>query len=463
MIVQDLFRLVSGGTKVKLKTGTGCLALIGLLAACSTPEYILPGKREELRSLNPQNADPAALEAAEQARAAEAENISAPFAAPKQVNHEAWPQIGGNATHQVQHPSLSATPTVIWSADIGQGNDRKHRITAEPVVANGRIFTLDSRAQVVATSTNGQTLWARDLTPASDRSDDASGGGLAVAGETLFVTSGFGTLTALDVNTGTVRWQQQLEAPATGAPTVRDGLVYVSTKGDIAWAMKTSDGRVKWRLTGTPSQDGFVGVSSPAVTDRLAIVPFSSGEMVAALRKGGVRTWSALVSGERLGRAYSLVTDITGEPVVKDGVIYTGNPVGRTVALSMSGERLWTAREGAVAPVWVSGGSVFLISDENQLTRLDAKTGERIWGVPLPYYTKTKAKRRKAIFAHYGPVLAGGQLWVASSDGLMRGFDPKDGSQLASVALPGGAASRPAIVNNTAYVVSRDGKLLALR
>lgn len=456
-------KVVFGGNVVKLKTSTGIMVALGVLVACSPPEYILPGKREDLRSVNQQLvAGDGAGESAEAQDNGQL-NRSVPISLPKQVNHASWTHIGGNVTHQVQHPALGPSPKLIWSAAIGEGNDRKHRITAEPVVSAGRIFTLDSRAQVTATSTSGETLWTRDLTPATDNSDDASGGGLAVAGNMVFATSGFGMLTALDVTNGTVKWQQALEAPASGAPTVRDGMVYVTTKDNIAWGVNASTGKVKWRQSGTPSQDGIVGVSSPAVTDRLAILPFASGELVAALKKGGTRTWTALVTGERPGRAYSIVTDITGEPVIRGDVIYTGNPVGRTIALSMSGERLWTAPEGAIGPVWVSGGSVFLISDEAELVRLDANTGERIWGVNMPYYTKTKTKKRKAIFAHFGPVLAGGRLWVTSSDGVMRGFDPKDGSLVVTTELPGGAATRPAIVNGVAYVVSREGQLLALR
>ncbi len=449
-----------GGNKLKLKTSASILVTVGLMAACSTPEYILPGKRETLRSVNTQTADTNAQSVAVEDAAA---NSAQPISLPNVVNHSSWAQLGGSATHQVQHPALASAPQLIWSADIGQGNGRKHRITAEPVVANNRIFTLDSRAQVVATSTVGQTLWTRDLTPDSDNSDDASGGGLAVVGNQVIVTSGFGSVTALDATSGKTIWQQKLESPASGAPTVKGGLIYIASKDNTAWALDASNGKVKWRLSGTPSQDGIVGVSSPAATDKLVLLPFASGELIAALPKGGLRTWSSLISGERAGRAYSFVSDITGEPVVKNGVIYTGNPVGRTVALSMSGERLWTAPEGATGPVWVSGGSVFLISDESQLVRLDADTGERIWGVDLPYYTKSKAKRRKAIYANFGPVLAGGKLWVTSSDGVMRGFDPKDGSLLANVELPGGAATRPVVVNSVAYVVSRDGKLLALR
>ena len=449
---------------MKLKQSAGILVSLSLLAACSQPEYILPGDREDLRSLNPQTLSAGELsDAAAAVEGAGRQDGARPISLPATVNHASWTHLGGSLTHQVRHPALSQAPKLRFAASIGQGNDRKHRITAEPVVAGGRIFTLDSRAQVVATSTAGATLWARDLTPPSDRSDDASGGGLAYADGTVYVTSGFGLVSALDAATGKVKWQQKMDASGSGAPAVSGGLVYVVSRDNSAWAIETGTGRVKWRLSGTPSQDGVVGVSSPAVTDRLVLLPFASGEIVAALKKGGARTWSNLIAGERAGRGYSIVTDITGEPVVKDGVIYSGNPAGRTVALNLSGERLWTAKEGAVSPVWVTGGSVFLVSDEAQLVRLDAKTGERIWGVPLPYYTKAKTRKRKAIYANLGPVLAGGRLWVASSDGVMRGFNPVDGTLVGQVAIPGGAATRPVVVNGTAYLVSRDGKLLALR
>ena len=60
------------------------------------------------------------------------------------------------------------------------------------MVASGRIITLDSRARVTATGVNGATLWQADLTPAADRADDASGGGLAAADGKVFVTTELG-------------------------------------------------------------------------------------------------------------------------------------------------------------------------------------------------------------------------------------------------------------------------------
>jgi outer membrane protein assembly factor BamB len=95
----------------------------------------------------------------------------------------------------------------------------------------------------------------------------------------------------------------------------------------------------------------------------------------------------------------------------RQDVIYAGTgSAGRTVAMSASsGERIWSAGEGALGPVAVAGGSLFLVNDEAQLVRLDAETGEVIWAVEMPYFTNDKIKRRKGIYAHYGPVLAGGR------------------------------------------------------
>jgi outer membrane protein assembly factor BamB len=89
------------------------------------------------------------------------------------------------------------------------------------------VFTLDAHALVTATSSEGQTLWTYDLTPARDRVGDAGGGGLAFGENKLFVTSGYGTLTALDPKTGLPIWVHDLNAGGTGTPSVNDGVVYV--------------------------------------------------------------------------------------------------------------------------------------------------------------------------------------------------------------------------------------------
>ncbi|ARE38506.1 Outer membrane protein YfgL [Rhodovulum sp. P5] len=278
------------------------------------------------------------------------------------------------------------------------------------------------------------------------------------------MTTGFGTLVALDPETGKELWTQRTDAPVTSAPTYRDGIVYIVSRDNRAWAVKASNGRVLWQLPGTPAPSGMIGGASPAVSDRLAIFPFASAELVATLRQSGVRVWAATVAGQRRGFVYANMNDITADPVIAGKVVYTANQAGRAVAVSTTdGERIWTAEEGAYGSVLPVAGSVFLMSDEDKLIRLDARNGETIWSMDLPYFTKKKVHRRKAIYAHYGPILAGGRLWVASSDGFLRAFSPESGALLAEVDLPGGAASRPVVAGGTLYVVSARGELHAFR
>ncbi|MEM7320361.1 MAG: PQQ-binding-like beta-propeller repeat protein, partial [Pseudomonadota bacterium] len=280
----------------------------------------------------------------------------------------------------------------------------------------------------------------------------------------LYVSSGYGRLTALDARTGAVRWRQRLNATGSGTPTVRDGIVYLVAGDDTAWAVNTKDGRIRWQLQGPPSVGNVLGAPAPALTSDFVVFAFGTGDIVASFRKGGVRRWSAAVAGERKGRAAARIADITGAPVVSGNRIYVGNHSGRTVALdAVSGDRIWTANEGALTPVWPAGNSVFQISDRSQLLRLSASDGSVIWARDLPGFLKDKPRRRGEIVAHYGPVLAGGRIVVASNDGYLRFFDPQSGALVGQVEVPDGASTGPVIAGGTLYVVSTKGELHAFR
>lgn len=432
------------------------VAAASLLSACSDEEIILPGERLDVTAPLDPNAE-----------VPEPPNRTprdVAISVPSQVNHQEWTHTNGSTQHRIQHPALSSAPQLVWSTDIGAGIDRRRRIATTPVSANGRIFTLDALAQVTATSSDGTVLWTRDLTPSREQPEDASGGGLAVVDGTLYATSAFGFLTALDATTGNIRWQQDLGSAATAAPTVSGGIVYLVGRDSVAWAIEASNGRVLWSLPGTPSGTGYVRGGAPALTDRLVILPFPSAEITGVLRQSGIGVWGGAVSGQRLGNAYAGFSDITGDPVISGNAVFVGNAAGRTAAINTAnGDRLWTADEGATGPVWPVGGALFLMSDQNELIRLDAGSGALVWAVQLPKFTEEKERRRDGVFAHYGPVLAGGRLWVASNDGVLRGFAPNSGALTAQIDLPGGAATAPIVVNRTLYVVNQDGQLLAYR
>ena len=317
---------------------------------------------------------------------------------------------------------------------------------------------------VTALDETGTILWQSELGKSSDALKDASGGGLAVGGTQLFVTTGFGTVVALDTASGAQLWTQDLASYGGASPTVYDDLLYIAARDGAAWAIDTSNGRIKWQVAGPTVAASHTGGPGPAVSDKYAVFPFGTGDVLASFRKGGLRSWSSGLSGARLGLASTQVRDLTGQPVIEGSSVYLASSVGRMAAVDLNtGLRIWTAKQGSQGHILVAGGAVFAVGDAGNLIRLSKDDGALIWSTPLPKFTKKSVKSRAKIHTHYGPILAGGRLILASSDGLIRQFNPADGTLITTVDLPSGAASAPIVVNGTLYVLNTKGELLAFR
>lgn len=444
-------------TTMSRRIGLLALAMV-VLASCGEREVILPGVREDPRSVSLGTARSDGAEVA----------VQRPLALPAAQPNTSWTHRGGDARHAIGHPALlGGGLSLAFATSIGEGESRRARITGDPVVVGSTIYAMDSRGTVSAVNTSGQLLWQSELRRGLDRAQDASGGGLAFGDGRLFATTGFGQLVALDPASGARLWVQDLDASGGAAPTVAGGVVYVASRDSRAWAVDADTGRVAWTRAGVPSPAGSGGGAGPAVADGLVIFPLSSGEIAAHFALGGQQRWSAYVVGERLGFAAATISDIGGDPVVADGRVYAANVSGRLAALDLAtGEEIWSVADGAVSPVWPAGGSIFYVNDVNQLVRRDAASGGLSWRTQLPYQPESRGlfgPRRDRIFAHYGPVLASGRLYVAGSDGALRAFDPRSGGLIAETDLPGGAASNPVVAGGTLYVVSGAGQLLAFR
>ena len=113
--------------------------------------------------------------------------------------------------------------------------------------------------------------------PVNDGDSDATGGGLAYANGVLYVSSGFGRLTALDAKSGAIKWQKRLNATGSGAPLVNDGLLYLVAGDETGWAVNTKDGRIAWQVQGTPSVGNVLGAPAPVIASEFAVFAFRLG------------------------------------------------------------------------------------------------------------------------------------------------------------------------------------------
>jgi outer membrane protein assembly factor BamB len=422
------------------------LGLLILLAACQRGDPPLPGERIAVRPPDPGMLAPA-----------EIPGLALP---PARLNAE-WSHPSGTPGGRIDHPALDAEPQLRWSVDIGRGSARRTRLITAPVVGGGLVYALDSTGTLSAVNTAGQVVWRQSLAPAGERAEAGFGGGIAYDAGTVYATTGYAEVVALDAASGGLRWRHRLDAPARAAPTVLDGRVFAVARNDTAVALDAATGAPIWRITGAGAPAGLLGGASPAAEGPLVVLPFSSGEVLGVVARSGTQAWGQAVTGGRRELVRNRINDVTGDPIIAGDLVFASNQSGRTIALDrLSGQRRWTMPEGAYGPAYPAGGSLFLVSDIGTVVRADAETGQLLWSQQLPQYAD---RRQRSALVHHGPILAGGRVWVASSDRLLRAFDPATGRPLGAITLPGPAAAGPAVAGGVMYVVTTDGRLHAFQ
>ncbi|WP_417318077.1 PQQ-binding-like beta-propeller repeat protein [Emcibacter sp.] len=374
-----------------------------------------------------------------------------------------WSQPGQNAFHYVGHPALSENPQKIWSTDIGEGSNGRHALGGMPVIANGRMFMIDSRARVRAfNAETGKKLWDHDFREKGETVKNAYGGGVTYGNGTLFITNGYGHIAAMDPANGNVKWQAKTGIPMRGAPTYADGRLFALSHDNQTYALDANTGEILWNEIGISENAGLVGAASPAVIGNTVISAYSSGEVYAMRVENGRTLWTDTLSRQGRLTAMASLRDVDGHPVIYDNKVYAVSHSGRMVAIDLrSGTRIWEQNVGSQYTPWVAGDFIYVVTPEGQVVCLTRREGKIRWITQLERY-KNPERRDEPV--HWsGPLLAGDRVLVTSSHGYAVSLSPYTGDVLSGIELPDGAEYGPIIANGILYIMTTDGEVVAYR
>jgi hypothetical protein len=144
---------------------------------------------------------------------------------PPPYMNDSWPQGGGYPDHAMHHLKSSDELKVAWRVDIGSGSDGNRRLLSGPIVAEGRVYTMDADFEVRAfDAETGKPIWEYEA-EVPDRDGDAFGGGVSYADHMIFVTTGYAHVFALNAQTGQLIWDATAPGPIRAAPSVGEGKV----------------------------------------------------------------------------------------------------------------------------------------------------------------------------------------------------------------------------------------------
>lgn len=384
------------------------------------------------------------------------------FIAPQPWANEFWPQNGGYPNHTMQQMALSAGPLKqIWKSSIGEGAQASLPLVAQPILVDGRIYTIDTESSLTAfDSKTGKKLWDQNIAPEDEEDDPVIAGGIAYSQGRLYITSGYAELLVADPASGKIIWRKALPAPCRAAPTIMDNRLFLVTLDNRLMAFSTDDGTLLWEFAGLAETAGLVGAASPAASREVVIPAFSSGELFALRVENGSVAWADNLSSTRHVGNLAAMSDIRGLPVMDKGMVFAISYGGRLVAIDeRTGSRVWQREIGGSETPWVAGNHLFVISSENELVGMGRDSGVIRWVTALPRFENPEKRKNPVIWT--GPVLAGGRLIVAGSNGQIMEADPDTGKIIRSWKAQGPITISPIVAGGTLYLLSDNGTLAA--
>lgn len=401
-----------------------------------------------------------------------------PVTVPGPVLNPDWAQPGGNLSKTMVHVALGDNVNRAWSQSIGAGNSFRTRLVSEPMVADGRVYTIDTLARVRAFSADsGNQLWERQLRGENSPSEALFGGGVSFDGGRVYATNGAGDVAAIDATNGNVVWQVKPGGPLRGAPTIAADTVYVLSQDSQLYALNAQNGETRWTGSGTFELAGVFGSAAPAFAQSTVVAGYASGELTAYRYENGQVVWQDALARTGISTVVGTLSDIDADPVIDNGRVFAIGQGGRMVAIELiTGQRAWELNVSGLSTPWVAGEWVFVVTDRAQLLCIARASGRIRWIAQLPAFRRPERRsepdRRTGqirvrqgqdpIFWR-GPVLAGNRLVLTSSRGQIAYVSPTDGNILGMVEQGGSFSLPPVVANNTVYVLDDDGRLTAFR
>jgi outer membrane protein assembly factor BamB len=386
-----------------------------------------------------------------------------PMSLPAPVANSAWAQSGGDADKSVGHLALGTALSQAFMVQAGRGSSLTMRLAASPIVANGRVYTIDTLGAVRSFDAKTGALYWASQTP-TDKGSERSlyGGGIAYDNGRIYATNGLGYVSALSEQTGGILWQVRPGGPLRGAPSIANGALYVMSQDNQIYSLDETNGKTNWSAAASLEIAGVFGSGSPAVGQGTVVAGFSSGELNAYRYENGRNVWQDALQRTSITTSVSSLSDIDADPVIDNGQVIAIGQGGRMVALELTtGQRQWELNIAGISTPWVAGDWIFAVTDDAKLLCIYRQNGHIRWINQLPQFLHPKKK--KGQIDYLGPILAGNRLIVAGWNGMLINIDPATGNFQSQTSTGAGISVAPIVANSTLYVYDDDGRLHAYR
>lgn len=264
-------------------------------------------------------------------------------------------------------PSLSVS--TLWSTSIGSGGDYGF---APQVVGDTAYAATPSGSVVALDLASGAVRWRVDDKPLQ--------AGVGSDGNTTAVVTREGVVVAYDA-TGHERWRSQAASAVNVPPAVGNGIVAVRTTDYRIQAFDAASGKLRWNIQRPGPALALRTNIRMAVAPNLLIAGMPNGRLLVIDTASGAVRWEGTVAASRGASDLERISDVVGQPITIGPLLCGVSYQGRITCFDVSqgGRAVWSQDISSATGMVTDGQRIYLPDLRDRVHALDLKDGHQYW------------------------------------------------------------------------------------
>ena len=284
-----------------------------------------------------------------------------------------------------------------------------------PAFSGSSLFFVDPEGNVKSMDVNsGEVLWDSEL-------EIIVSTGIVAGFGRLFLSDDQGNLICLDQNDGSLLWKSFAGGEVLANVDVDAGLVVVKTASGFLNAFDIETGVEEWSYRSQAPNLTVRGSSSPVIDENLVYATFDNGRIGAFNLKTGLPVWDGAISFTEGVSELDNLIDADSSPVLEGNRIYTVNFQGNLSVFDAAQRRtVWESKESSFYEPFILRGVLGIISSDSKISTYSSRTFEDSW--KLEEYALRELSNPETFKGH---------ILIGDLEGYIHAIDPLTGITVA--------------------------------
>ena len=333
--------------------------------------------------------------------------------------------------------------SIVWKQSFKASNDIG---SFKPSFYAGEMLVADSDGEITSLNPKtGKLNWTKSL----DRTLSA---GIASGFGKFVVSDGDGNVIGFDLDSKEILWETNVGGEVLANAVIDASLVVVKNSVGELIALDSLIGEKKWTFRSQLPALTVRGTGEPIIKDGMVFSTFDNGRLAAFQLNTGFFLWDGPISFLEGSSELENLIDADSSPVFEKQLIFATNYQGNLTAFDMAQKRpVWNSQASSFHSPVIGKGMIMVIQDDGSILSFSSANLASSW--VSDEYTRRDLSNG---------VMLNNLLLVGDLEGYVHVIDPLAGNTIGRKKVSGKPIKSISTFGGLAYILDQDSNLVAI-